>query len=389
MHLATAKGNLAMTKFLLGSIADVNTRISPSSSTALHLATKNGYAAVLQTLLDHGANVNIMRHDTDRASQYTALRLAVLIEDAASANVLLDRGADINALHLNGQWLFNPAETSLYEFRTTVLFDAVAQQSEDIVNLLLDRGADANMGDATPLYRAVLDSNGRMVSLLIENGADPRIPGAIGILKHLYERRLMHSSPEEFFSSANFLGQALVAVANVPEPGRAAEILINSGANINFISIHGRLLCPLSSVTDCDIQLVSRWLTESVESGEPVLDFPLHAASRSGNEPLVRLLLNRGAKTWSVDKEIWLQQTILAKPKATHLQGVHSRNVIRVIYEIIRSDDIRETLRKNGYSDRHISAFDRIERHMSQAIRIHRCLGAAMIPSRNYQDFKS
>ena len=253
LHLATAKGNLAMTKFLLCSNADINTRISPSSSTALHPATKNGYAAVLQTLLDHGANVNIMRHDTDRASQYTALRLAVLIEDVASVNVLLDRGADINALHLNGQWLFNPAETSLYEFRTTVLFDAVAQQSEDIVNLLLDRGADANMGDATPLYRAVLNSNGRMVSLLIENGANPRIPGAIGILKHLYERRLMHTSPEEFFSSANFLGQALVAVANVPEPGRAAEILINSGANINFISINRRLLYLMSSVTDRDI----------------------------------------------------------------------------------------------------------------------------------------
>ena len=98
---------------------------------------------------------------------------------------------------------------------------------------------------------------------------------------------------------------------------------------------------------------------------------------------------------WSVDKEIWLQQTIFVKPKATepvtrpHSQGVHGRNVIRVIYEIIRSDDIRETLRKNGYSDKHISTFDRIERHMSQTVRIHRCLGAAMLPSRNYQDFKS
>ena len=50
LHLASANGNLAMTKFLLDINADVNKRHSPSSSTALQRAAENGYADILQAL---------------------------------------------------------------------------------------------------------------------------------------------------------------------------------------------------------------------------------------------------------------------------------------------------------------------------------------------------
>ena len=311
------------------------------------LCSAKGNHTLIQLLLERGANPN-----TCSWVDYTALRLAVLSKDVASVNVLLNGGAEVNALHLNNQWVFSSVKTNLYRFRTTVLFDAVSLKLEGIVKLLLDRGADVDVGDATPLFRAVSDNNGRMVSLLIKNGADPRTPLAIGILEQLYEGRLTYPSPEDF-SSQSFLGLALMAVANTMEPASVAEILITSGADVNFLLIDEDLQHRLSLSAYHNNRKVHHWLTEWVNSVQPPLDFPLYAASRSGNESLVQLLLDRGAKMWGVDKESWLQQAKLAKPEATkpvegsYPKGGCSRDFICVIYrEIVSRDDYWETLRR-------------------------------------------
>ena len=380
LYLATVKGNLAMTKVLLDRGADVNKRYSPyrhslyqyllyrqpPSTTVLELAAENGYAAILQAFLEYGANANTHCYDTDHASEHTPLRLAVLSKDVASVNVLLNGGADINALHLNSHLLFGPGKTKLYGFRTTVLLDAVSQQQEAIVNLLLNRGADVNIGDATPLCHAVSERNGRMVSLLIKNGADVRTPGTVEVLNHLLKKQYIYSSlpessPEESlseeFSYEKFLGRALAAIANTLEPGSVAETLIDSGADINFLSIDERLLDPrcLLPATHTTAEILMQHSTKPVESGEPLLDSPLHAASRSGNESLVRLLLDRGAKMWGVDKESWLQQAEFVKSKATepvggsYPTGDCSGDLIRASYrKLISSHDVGEIIAQGG-----------------------------------------
>ena len=361
---------------LLSEASGIN-RLKDMIKSTFLICSAKGNHTMLQLLLDRDANIN-----TCSWLGYAALRLAVLHKDAASVNVLLNGGAKINALHLNSHWLFNAEETKLYEFRTTVLFDAVSQQQETIVKLLLDRGADANIGSATPLCCAVSERNGRLVSLLIQNGADPRTPGIIEVLEHLLQKRFILSShPKssilwEGFSDEKFLGQALVAIANTLEPESVAEILINSGADINLLSINEYLLRSLPKSR-------RKWILQNVfEWNGPrgtLLDFPLLAASRNGNESLVRVLLDRGAKMFGVDKESWLQQAILAKREATesvegsYRKGGCSRHSIRVIYEkIIGSDDLREILRKTRYSEDLISILDRIERgigeYRSQAV---------------------
>lgn len=371
LHLAIAKGSLAMTKFLLCSNADVNTRHSQSSSTPLQRAAANNYADILQTLLEHGAGSNTNCHNTDDPSEYTPLRVAVLHKDVASVNVLLNGGADINALHLNGWRLYRPEDINLCRTRTTVLFDAVSQQREAIANLLLDRGADVNIGDATPLCRAVSERNGHMVSLLIKHGAHLRTPGVIETLKHFFKGPLVCPSFEEFICEC-FLGEALLAVANTLEPASVAEILINSGAGINFLSIDRRMQVLLASSRYRDLQEAMQLLDGPVKSVEPLLDFPLLAASQNGNESLVRVLLDRGAEMWGLEKESWLQQAKLAKLKAeetaegSYPKGGCSRNCIRITYRgIIRSDVFGETLRKCGYPESWISVLDRIGEFMS------------------------
>ena len=373
LHLAIIKGNLAMTKLLVDRNADVNKRPISSPVAPLQRLAEDGESILLQPVLEQFANFSDNRNYTDHPAELTALRLAVWKRDLASVNVLLNGGADINALHLTSHSLSNAVEFKVYEFRTTVLFDAVNLQEEGIANLLLDRGADVDMGDLTPLCRAVSTRNGRMVSLLIENGADLRIPEA---LNPFLEKGLWYSSndlmalSEESFSK-KFLGQALLAVANSLDSGSLAETLINSGADINLLLINQALLKSLHRMGDEELlqnaferqnafQNVFEWrnLFEWDNLGGGLLDFPLLAACRSGNKLLVRLLLDHGANTWGLDEESWLQQAILAEPEATEpVEGpspeeAYGWQFIRVLYrKIIGIDEFREMLRKNGYSE--------------------------------------
>ena len=366
-----------MTKVLLDRNADVNKQPISSPVTPLQRLAEDGDSILLQSVFEQFAYFSDKSNHTDHPEELTALRLAVVKRDLASVNVLLDGGANINALHLTSEWLTNPVESELYGFRTTVLFDAVHQQEEGIANLLLDRGADVDMGDITPLCRAVADSNGRMVSLLIKKGAGLRIPVA---LKDFLEEGWWYSSYRKAFSqeylSKDFLGQALVAVANARESGSLAETLTASGADINLLIVNEYLLRLLQRKRD-------KWLLHNVLQwdglGGALLDFPLLAAWRNGNEPLLRFLLDRGAKTWGIDRESWLQQAILAKQEATEpVEGSSpkegcSRQFIPAIYgKLLGSDGFREMLRKDGYSERQIGVFDRLEsrigEYMSQAV---------------------
>ena len=351
-HNMAAYFGLQHTLITLLAEATCINRLNDMFKSALLICSAKGNHTLVQLLLDCGAN-------TDACSWmgYTALRLTFLNKDVTSMNVLLDGGADINAVHLDSQWLSNSGESILYEFRTTILFDAMNQQQEAITKMLLDRGADVNVGDPTPLCRAVSDRSGQMVSLLISNGADLRHPGNIEILKLLIGKRLIYRSSGKF-ASENLLGEALVVVANSLEPANVAEILINTGADINFLSIDKSIQFLLSSSACYNHQEATQWLNGSVKWEKPLLDFPLLAASRKGNESLVRVLLDRGARMWGVEEESWLQQAKFAKPRAiepvegSYAAGVCSSDALRISYrKIISSRDFEEVFRENGYAE--------------------------------------
>ena len=110
-------------------------------------------------------------------------------------------------------------------------------------------------------------------------------------------------------------------------------------ADINLLSINEDLL---DYAHECEDEWRLQNALESTVSGGPLLDFPLLAACRSGNEPLVRLLSDRGAKTWGVEKETWLLGTIIG------------------------SNDLRKILCKNAYSEGRIDVFDRMERQIAK-----------------------
>lgn len=318
----------------------------------LLICSARGHQNLVKILLGRGANINNCSW-----LGWTPLHLASAKGNLAMTKLLLGTNADVNKRQsLSSSTSLQRAAETGYAEVLQALFDAVFQQQEAIVNPLLDRGADVAIGDAMSLSCAVSVRNGRMVSLLSKDGADLRVPGA---LKHSLEKDWWYPSHKvisEESLSKKILGQALMLVESTPEPVSVAEILIKSGADINLLSINEDLLDYVQEGED-------EWRLQSVlgtRGSAPLLDFPLLAACRSENEPLVRLLLDRGAKLWGVEKETWLQEAI-----GFNYSGKSS---LQVYGTIIGSDDLRKILRKNAYSEGQIDVFDRMGRQIENFV---------------------
>ena len=163
---------------------------------ALHFAARQGAAASVRALVDHGADVNL-RSPGDGT---TPLLMATLNGYFDIARYLLDHGADPNlasdagaaALYavLNVQWAPKaayPQPRAYLQQRTTYV---------ELLHALLDQGADPNARltrkvwysgynfdqsgvdeiGATPFWRAAYASDVVAMRLLVSRGADPHIP---------------------------------------------------------------------------------------------------------------------------------------------------------------------------------------------------------------------
>jgi ankyrin repeat protein len=156
------------------------------------LAAYYGQRTVAQTLIDHGAEVDVftaaalnkadrlailIKHDanlvnTHSPDGWTPLALAAHFGSAASARLLLTAGADVGLRSKNSTG-------------NTPLHAAVAGKRHELVELLIAAGADVNAQDAdgwTPLNLAAHEGKPETVSLLLTNGADPTIPDNTGQL---------------------------------------------------------------------------------------------------------------------------------------------------------------------------------------------------------------
>jgi ankyrin repeat protein len=154
----------------------LNTGVDDDERDLLMLAIINGYADIVDLLMNNGCNPNPHRFATSQAkSPYvdlalptSPLGLAAFLGDVKLSMILLENGASVSASH--------------------ALREAAKSGLEDIIDVLLKYdSSSATVNDEhqigfgrTPLSYAAASGHAAMVRLLLERGANPELQDSFG-----------------------------------------------------------------------------------------------------------------------------------------------------------------------------------------------------------------
>jgi len=155
LHAASSRNHLKVVQSLLKHHADVNV-LAQWGWTPLHVASRWGHLDIGRCLLEHGAIVNAKVHWDDHV---TPLDLAASNRHLEFVRMLLRHNADIN----------------IQDAEYTPLRSALNRGHIDVARLLLDHGADPNESGkdrSAPLHQASSRGKLEVARLLLEHGAD-------------------------------------------------------------------------------------------------------------------------------------------------------------------------------------------------------------------------
>lgn len=160
LHLSAARNYSLITNLLLEHGADPNLR-NGYGETALHIAAYyKASGALIRSLIDAGAKINMRNHKNSWTASGTALHVAAEKGALSALNTLLDRGAGVDLQNGSGQ---------------TPLMVAVSKGNLSCVDALLEQDAkldlvDSNGNSALDLARKRLkEPNGKVTLSLLEN----------------------------------------------------------------------------------------------------------------------------------------------------------------------------------------------------------------------------
>ncbi|XP_049516904.1 poly [ADP-ribose] polymerase tankyrase-1 [Dermacentor silvarum] len=273
---AAKAGDLDVVKKLISSHADiVNCRdVDGRQSTPLHFAAGYNRVAVVEFLLQHGADV----HAKDKGG-LVPLHNACSYGHYEVADLLVKHGASVNVSDL---WKFTP------------LHEATAKGKYDIVKLLLKHGADPskkNRDGNTPLD-LVKDGDQDVADLLKGDAAllDAAKKGNLARVMKLVTSENINCRDSQ---GRNSTPLHLAAGYNNLE---VAELLLENGADVNAQDKGG--LIPLhnaSSYGHLDIAALLIKYNTVVNATDRWGFTPLHEAAQKGRTQLCALLLAHGA----------------------------------------------------------------------------------------------
>jgi uncharacterized protein len=320
---AARTGNPDVVKALLAHGASVNAKEGWKGQTALMWAAAESHPAVVKLLIEHGAEVNVRSTSWDfkdtkgtngNANVYypkgglTPLLFAVRQGDLESVKILVEAGADVN-------------ETDPVKISPLVV--AINNAQYDIAGFLLEKGADPNVADSTgktALYAAVhmhaskaprvgvnkLDALDVVKSALSHGAnANARLNERLRGVRAAFDR------PDPLLDEGTTPFMRAARSADVP----VMKILIANGADAKLATkANGNALMAAVGLLRRDPRDDPNAEVEAkpneLEAIRMCLDLgidvnavntttkqtALHAAAQRGSDPIVQLLVDRGAK---------------------------------------------------------------------------------------------
>ena len=256
--------NTEIPKMLIEAGADVNyRRINGALEVpVLSTAIGAGNVGIVERLLSKGADPNCERVLAN-GNRYSPLVDSIDVwPNDAIASILINAGADVNYIGNNNG------------VKLPVLHAAISESNVDILKLLLSKGADPNcervLADGSR-YSPLLDSihvwpNDEITKLLIGAGADVNYVGFTGGVKFSVLHAAIHESNvdilklllskgadpncERVLADGSRRSPLLDSIVEWPNDA-IASILINAGADVNYIGNFNGAKVPVLSYAIC------------------------------------------------------------------------------------------------------------------------------------------
>ncbi len=254
LHIAAREGSVKCLKVLLEHQALIVSSQRGGGWTPMHFASKNDHSECLRLLMmDKRVNIN----PVDEAG-FTPLHIAAQFGRVRCMAVLLNAKDHVHInLRSNRHW--------------SPLHLAAQFGQLECVQLLLAYKADINIRNVqglTPLHLAVMNGHVQCVQVLIDNNANISATDSGGFSPGFYAARHGHSACLELLIdkqtksgiSVNELkgGESLLHHAAQCSRIDCAQVLINSGADVNIASPEG--LTPLHKAMKRDMAKTAQFL---------------------------------------------------------------------------------------------------------------------------------
>ncbi|XP_063921124.1 uncharacterized protein LOC135135934 [Zophobas morio] len=325
LHLASQKGDYAITKILLNSGASINVA-DEDKRNALHYASESweNNRVVIKLLIEKGIDVNIQD-----GNGRTALQLACKSEVYENAEVLLNSGASINMVDKNKMNALHYASES-------------SKNNRDVIKLLIEKGIDVNVQDGngtTALQLACESGVYENANMLLNSGASVNIVDKD-------KMNPLHYASKSWDANRNVIklliekdidvnvqdgnGKTALQLACKSGVYENANMLLNSGASVNIVDkdkMNALHYASQSWKVNRNVikLLIEKSIDVNVQDGNEKT--ALQLACKSGVYENANMLLNSGASINIVDKN---------KMNALHYASkswIINRDVIKLLIE--------------------------------------------------------